>query len=154
MSASSSKKWRSGKRAAAALGIATLAAGGLAGCDYARPAEFSVQRSGSAVVISACEDVEMSRVTVAIGNVVGRATTRVWSIEGEHDARRGETFVLFGPVEGMTEIIQDKDQLDSWSSLTLYIYGEPDGASTYDMSSAASDSWVRWDGSVGDTPCL
>lgn len=125
----------------------------LTGCDQARVSEFSAQRIGDSLRLVSCEEVAMNGLTITVGDRPGLANRDVWTVDGEHEVVPGDQLVVFEPISGMLETERYAENLEDWTSLTLYVFGSPDGVSIYDFANVADGVWVRWDGTTGEQPC-
>lgn len=125
----------------------------LAACDQARNLALAVQRVGEDVQIVACEPITATHISVSVGDIPGRERDKVWTVEGRHSWRVGETVDLFRSPPGMTEVGAARVDVSEWSSMSIYVYGEPDGVSIYDVEDLSERDWLRWDGTVAREPC-
>lgn len=95
----------------------------------------------------------MNGLTITVGDRPGLANRDVWTVDGEHEVVPGDQLVVFEPISGMSETERYAENLEDWTSLTLYVFGSPDGVSIYDFANVADGVWVRWDGTTGEQPC-
>ncbi|WP_314645622.1 hypothetical protein [uncultured Microbacterium sp.] len=103
--------------------------------------------------IVACEPITATQISVSVGDIPGRERKKVWTVEGRHSWRVGETIGLFQPPPGMTEVGAARVDVSEWSSMSINVFGEPDGVSIYDVEDLNEQDWLRWDGTVARDPC-
>ncbi|GAA1142543.1 hypothetical protein GCM10009651_28390 [Microbacterium natoriense] len=147
--ASRSVPYRSFALSLSLVAIAVL----LTGCDRAREAEFSVLKDGEDIRIVACENVSMTGLALGASSGDGSTSRTAWEIDGDLQITAGQKFEVFRVPVGMTETKLFPENLENSKSLVVFIYGDPDGVSTYDLADAKENYWIRWDGSTGLAPC-
>lgn len=135
------------------LGVLAMVILPLAACDQARNLALAVQWVGEDVQIVACEPITATQISVSVGDIPGREREKVWAVEGRHSWRVGETIDLFQSPPGMTEVGAARVDVSEWSSMSIYVFGEPDGVSIYDVEDLNERDWLRWDGTVARDPC-